>query len=141
MISAQEHKKPSRNVVIVIKTPISRYLSEDIIGVTLYEDRPVQTIVFWASDYSKDYIATKPLHESQRKIRNEREDELRQQYPMLEGGRFFSIDCIENYELIRELTSFGKDLIVLSPDRIRQKVLNHIIEQNRAYEKIITDSK
>lgn len=114
---------------------------EDIIGVTLYEDRPVQTIVFWVSDYSKDYVATKPLHESQRNIRNEREEELRQHYPMLEGGRFFSIDCMENYELIRELTSFGKDLIVLSPDRIRQIVTNHIVEQSRAYEKIFADSK
>ena len=134
----------------VVPLPVKEYIPcdgdlnerfEDIIGVTLYEERPVQTIVFWVSDYSKDYVATKPLHESQRNIRNEREDELRQQYPMLEGGRFFSIECIENYELIRELTSFGKDLIVLSPDHIRQKVVNHIIEQNRAYEKILTGSK
>jgi predicted DNA-binding transcriptional regulator YafY len=134
----------------VVPLPVRKYVPydgdlnerfEDIIGVSLYEDRPVQTIVFWVSDYSKDYVATKPLHESQRNIRNEREEELHQHYPMLEGGRFFSIDCIENYELIRELTSFGKDLIVLSPDHIRQKVLNHIVEQNRAYENILTDSK
>jgi predicted DNA-binding transcriptional regulator YafY len=134
----------------VVPLPVRKYIPydgdlnerfEDIIGVTLYEDRPVQTIVFWVSDYSKDYVATKPLHESQRNIRNECEEELRRQFSMLEGGRFFSIECIENYELIRELTSFGKDLIVLSPDRIRQKVLNHIIEQSRAYEKILTDSK
>ena len=106
---------------------------EDIIGVTLYEDRPVQTIVFWVSDYSKDYVATKPLHESQRNIRNEREEELRQQYPKLEGGRFFSIECIENYELIRELTSFGKDLLVLSPTDIQQKVRDYIASQFQAY--------
>ena len=109
---------------------------EDIIGVTLYEDQPVQTIVFWVSDYSKDYVATKPLHESQRNIRNEREEELRQQYPMLEGGRFFSIDCIENYELIRELTSFGKDLLVLSPNDIQQKVLDHVVSQIQAYQSL-----
>ena len=93
----------------------------------------MQTIVFWVSDYSKDYVVTKPLHESQRNIRNEREEELRQQYPMLEGGRFFSIECIENYELIRELTSFGKDLLVLSPTDIQQKVRDYIASQFQAY--------
>ena len=134
----------------VVPLPVRKYISydgdlkerfEDIIGVTLYEDRPVRTILFWVSDYSKDYVATKPLHESQTFYHDEKDSELRCQYPMLEGGGFFSIKCIENYELIRELTSFGKDLIVLSPDCIRQKVLNHIVEQNRAYKKILTDSK
>ena len=28
---------------------------EDIVGVTLYEDRPIEHIVFWVSDASKDY--------------------------------------------------------------------------------------
>jgi hypothetical protein len=45
---------------------------------------------------------------------------------MLKGGAFFSIECIENYELIRELTSFGKDLIVLSPTNIQQKVKDYV---------------
>lgn len=114
---------------------------EDIIGVSLYDDRPLQTIIFWVSDYSKNYVVTKPLHESQRHYRGEREAELRQQYPMLKGGCFFSIECIENYELIRELTSFGKDLIVLTPDTIRQRVYDHITEHCKAYQNIITDLK
>ena len=110
---------------------------EDIIGVTLYEDRPVQTILFWVSDNSKDYVVTKPLHESQRPHRNEKESELRQQYPMLEGGAFFSIDCVENYELIRELTSFGKDLIVLSPEDIQKKVHDRVESQLKAYKSLL----
>ena len=81
-------------------------------------------------------MATKPLHESQRNIRNEREDEMRRQYPMLEGGRFFSIDCIENYELLRELTSFGKDLLVLSPTGIQQKVKDRVASQFQAYQSL-----
>ena len=28
---------------------------EDIIGITLYEDRPVERILFWVSDKSKNY--------------------------------------------------------------------------------------
>ena len=109
---------------------------EDIIGVSLYDDRPLQTIIFWVSDYSKNYVATKPLHESQRHYRGEREAELRLQYPMLKGGCFFSIECIENYELIRELTSFGKELIVLSPEEIRCRVIERVKEMNQAYNSI-----
>lgn len=114
---------------------------EDIIGVSLYDDRPVQTIHFWVSDYSKGYVETKPLHESQRHYHGEKDADLHRQYPMFKGGAFFSIDCIENYELIRELSSFGKDLIVLSPDNIRHKVFDHVAEQCEAYQNIFYDSK
>ena len=99
---------------------------EDIVGVTLYEDHPVEHIVFWASDASKDYIMTKPIHESQTSIKGEEEKNLQEIYPQLEGGAFFSIDCIPNYELIRELCSFGKDLIVLEPSSMRDEIFNRI---------------
>ena len=89
---------------------------------------------FFLSYFSKDYVATKPLHESQRPYREEGEMELRQQYPKLEGGAFFSIDCIENNEFIRELSSFGKDLLVLSPADIQQKVRDRVAAQFRAYQ-------
>lgn len=110
---------------------------EDIIGVSLYDDRPLQTILFWVSDTSKGYVETKPLHESQRHYHGEKDDALHKQYPMLKGGAFFSIECIENYELIRELTSFGKDLLVLSPADIQQKVCDSIAEQHQAYQALM----
>ena len=106
---------------------------EDIVGVSLYDDRPVQTILFWVSDHSKDYVATKPIHESQKHYRGDKEAEMRRQYPTLEGGAFFTIDCIENYELIRELTSFGADLVVLSPEEVRRSVIQRIEEFYQAY--------
>ncbi len=114
---------------------------EDIVGVTLNEDKDLQTIVFWVSNHSKDYVATKPIHESQRNIRGEREKVLREKYPTLCEGRFFSIDCIENYELIRELTSFGKDLIVLSPQNIVEQVQQRIIEMQNEYAAVFKKDK
>lgn len=108
---------------------------EDIIGVTL-NDGPVLKIVFWVSDSSKDYVETKPLHESQRHVRKVTEDKLRSEYPILVGGRFFRIDCIENYELIRELSSFGKELIVLQPSAIRIKVAMRAAGMIEIYRKI-----
>lgn len=100
---------------------------EDIIGVTLYDNRPIDHIVFWVSDASKDYVKTKPLHESQKYYTGDRDSTLRQQYPSLINGAFFSIDCIQNYELIRELCSFGGNLVVLSPDSIREDIKNRLI--------------
>lgn len=126
----------------VVSLPGHRYVEykgdlnerfDDIVGVTLYEDRHVQTIHFWVSDHSKDYVATKPIHDSQKHYRGEKEAELRRQYPMLEGGAFFTIKCIENYELIRELTSFGADLVVLSPEEVRHSVIQRIEEIYQVY--------
>ena len=99
---------------------------DDIVGVTLNDDSPVYMILFWASDMSKHYISTKPIHESQRKVSTETAERLRNTYKTLVGGEFFRIDCKENYELIRELTSFGEELIVLEPTYIQDKVFERI---------------
>lgn len=109
---------------------------DDIIGVTNYVDEPVQHIVFWTSNSSKDYVKTKPIHGSQRHYTGDKEAALRQQYPALQGGAFFSIDCKYNYELIRELCSFGNGLLVLSPESIQEKVLERISAMMKDYSKI-----
>lgn len=111
---------------------------EDIVGVTLYEDRPMEHIVFWVSDASKDYVMTKPIHESQTSIKGEAENKLREKYSQLDGGAFFSIDCIPNYELIRELCSFGKDLIVFEPSSIQDDIFNRISVMVEEYLRVRT---
>lgn len=119
----------------VTSLPVIKYKScnedlanrfEDIIGVTLYEDKDVEHILFWVSNRSKDYVETKPIHGSQCQYRGEKDAELRRQYTTLNEGAFFSIDCIPNYELIRELCSFGKELVVLSPSSIQDDIFNRI---------------
>ncbi|MBQ5936390.1 MAG: WYL domain-containing protein [Bacteroidaceae bacterium] len=111
---------------------------EDIVGVTLYEDRPIEHVLFWVSDASKEYVITKPIHESQIQYQGEKVQKLHTDYPSLEGGAFFSIDCIRNYELIRELCSFGKDLIVLQPSSIQDEIFNRIREMNDNYTTVRT---
>lgn len=109
---------------------------EDIIGVTLYDDAPINKIYFWVSDFSKDYVETKPIHESQRNIPSEKEKSFREKYPSLVGGKIFRIDCKYNYELIRELSSFGRDLLVLEPSEIQAKVWERISSMYHDYEKL-----
>lgn len=111
---------------------------KDIVGVTLFDDSPLYEIYFWVSDVSNDYVATKPIHESQRTLKlNERKTiELKDKYPELNGGCFYRIDCKENYELIRELASFGKELIVLEPSEIQDKIWERICKMKKEYLKV-----
>ena len=99
---------------------------EDIVGVTLYEERQTEHILCWVNDASKGYVDTKPIHESYTPYKGEKESLLHEQYHQLEGGLFFSIDCIPNFELIRELCSFGGNLVVLSPESIRNEIKNRL---------------
>lgn len=112
---------------------------EDIVGVTFYEDRPVERILFWVSDESKDYVETKPLHASQTLCKGLADQKLRQQYPMLPGGAFFSVDCICNYELIRLLSSFGPELVVLrSESGIEKTIYQKICAMKAFYDRVRT---
>lgn len=109
---------------------------EDVVGVTIYDKEP-EHILFWVSDASKDYVATKAIHGSQTQIKGEAEQNLRSQYPNLDGGAFFTIDCINNYELIRELWSYGKDLLVLySDDNIQNEIFERLSEMTEKYTKL-----
>ena len=107
---------------------------EDIVGVTLYEERSCEHIVCWVNDSSKGYVHTKPIHESYTPYKGEKESELHEEYPCMEGGLFFSIDCIPNFELIRELCSFGGNLVVLSPQPIRQEIKNRLTVHLEKYQ-------
>lgn len=112
---------------------------EDIVGVTFYEDRPVEHILCWVSDTSKGYIDTKPIHGSYTPIKGEKEQQLRAEYPQLEGGMFFTLDCIRNFELIRELCSYGKDLLVLHSDgEVKNEVMKRVKEMNEKYSEVRT---
>lgn len=99
---------------------------EDIIGISYYEGREVQKIIFWVSDKSAPYVNTKPLHGSQTGIKGDKAQAIRDRHAVPAGGALFSIECMENYELIRELCSFGEDLKVISPrpivDAVRQRI-------------------
>ena len=109
---------------------------DDIIGVTLHIGQPVEHIVFWVSDTSKHYVETKPLHDSQIRYKGVQENMYKDEYPMFEGGAFFSIDCVENYELIRELCSFGAELVVLSPRKLNQEITSRVKKMYDRYKRL-----
>ena len=63
---------------------------------------------------------------------------LRMRYSHLKDGCFYTIDCIPNYELIRELCSFGKELLVLEPLSVQNEVFNRIQQMYDDYSCIRT---
>lgn len=107
---------------------------DDIIGVSYYEGSEIHKIIFWVSDKSASYVDTKPLHGSQIRIKGKKEVAIREQYNMPSGGAFFSIECMENYELIRELCSFGGELKVLTPSTIVDSIKQRIQSMAELYQ-------
>lgn len=112
----------------------------DIVGITRTKDAttgqelPIEEILFWVGNSSLEYVRTKDIHPSMRMVRGEQEVELRQRYPSLEAGCYFTIRCIPNYELYRELSSFGNNLIVLSPQSIRDELIKRLRTTLARYE-------
>jgi predicted DNA-binding transcriptional regulator YafY len=81
----------------------------DIIGVTKMGYRK-QNIKLFVEKENAPYVITKPLHSSQTLL-EEHED-----------GIIISIDVIPNYELEKEILSFGEKIIVLSPEKLRLQI-------------------
>ena len=111
---------------------------EDIIGITYHEGEPVEEIIFWASDNVTGYIDTKSIHGTQADFKGKRDTTLRAQCSTLNGGKFYRIRCIRNYELIRELCSYGPDVIVLSPGHIQKAVHDRIQAMMEGYANLRT---
>lgn len=75
----------------------------DIVGVTKPDNSKLENIEFETSYLPSRYLETRPIHPSQRLVRQE-------------NNRFvFSLHVILNYELVNELLRFGGDLKVLGP--------------------------
>lgn len=83
---------------------------QDTIGVSKMPNQQAQTIVFKVNKEHSPYVITKPLHASQKILREETD------------GTVFSIEVIWNFELERELFGFAEQLKVISPRRLAGKI-------------------
>lgn len=109
---------------------------DDIVGVTLFKDKPTEDILLWVNEEGYQYVKTKPLHGSQRDVKGEEDKAVRDRYPALQGGRFFRLQCILNYELEQLLMSKMDQLVVLEPDTLKDSLINRIKEMDSLYSSI-----
>lgn len=82
---------------------------DDVIGVSIPPEGKLERIIFRMSTSRVHHVITKPLHLSQKRLRNL-------------GDNLFEISVIPNPELFSVLLSFGKDLEVLEPESIRNEM-------------------
>lgn len=109
---------------------------DDIVGVTLFKDKPTEDILLWVNEEGFQYVKTKPLHGSQRDVKGEEDKTLREKYPALQGGRFFRLQCILNYELEQLLMSKMNQLVVLEPATLKDSLINRIKKMDSLYSSI-----
>ena len=101
---------------------------DEIIGVTLRKDVPIEEIYFAVHKDSLPYIQTKFIHTSQIQLEGEWEDAFRYRYPRLTDWTFFSIECRPNTELYARFASYGKNIMLIEPAYMR----NHLEELLRS---------
>jgi predicted DNA-binding transcriptional regulator YafY len=109
---------------------------DDIVGVTLFKDKPTEEILLWVNEEGFQYVKTKPLHGSQRDVKGEEDKTMREKYPALQGGRFFRLQCILNYELEQLLMSKMNQLVVLEPATLKDSLINRIKKMDSLYSSI-----
>ena len=109
---------------------------DDIVGVTLFKDKPTEDILLWVNEEGFQYVKTKPLHGSQRDVKGEEDKTMREKYPALQGGRFFRLQCILNYELEQLLMSNMNQLVVLEPATLKDSLINRIKKMDSLYSSI-----
>jgi len=110
---------------------------DDMIGVSKKDDEGPQKIIFWASKKECTYLDGKPIHASQKMLKKKNADEMRQKYRIPEdGGNFFSINCIVNFELKRELASKFGERLVLEPESLRNEIFDDVKKMMIRYGKL-----
>jgi len=111
----------------------------DVVGMTVPEDREVETIILKALNY-KDYmyLKTKPLHLSQQEVYRDLQGNLHpyrdQQVDHCNNNEWlFTIHVKWNFELKAKILGYGKGLLVESESNFVQDVKEEIAEMARNY--------
>lgn len=96
---------------------------DNVVGVSVNPDEPVQTVHIWVDKEQLPYTLSKPIHQSQRVV-EERED----------GSAVIAIEVIPNFELHQLLLSFGDRIEVLSPQPLREEIYARIKNNLQKYQ-------
>ena len=94
---------------------------DDIIGVTKPEGVEPEIIKLKFSERRINYVLTKPLHGTQKRDKND------------ESNLTIEIELIPNPEFYQMLLSFGGDVEVIAPAKVRDEMKEKIIRMNEIY--------
>lgn len=109
-----------------IEDYIEDYFSE-IIGVDNVPTLPVSDIRFAVKKTAVNRLMDNPLHESMTQLKGV-------ECP-LPGYQMFRMQVKFNMELMRKILQMGSEIIILSPEKLRKKVMKEIRKSMMMYEK------
>ena len=97
---------------------------EDIIGLTFYEEEPLQDkIILAVKESFHGYVETSPLHGSQVRLRAEEQMEMHAKYPALDEYAFYKLSLRLNREFYSTVYRLCPEVIIVSPEEIRDKMV------------------
>jgi predicted DNA-binding transcriptional regulator YafY len=102
---------------------------KDVIGVTVEPGKRATEINLWINNKTAPYILTKPLHSSQKMVKE------------TGNGVIISLYVQHNYELEKEILSFGENVKVLFPSSLKQTIKKRIENLFDNYITEITDKQ
>lgn len=95
---------------------------KDVIGVSVSEGLEKEEVQLHVNHTHAPYVLTKPIHHSQKMIGKN------------DDGVIISIQVQLNFELEKEILGFGDGVKVLSPQRLRSRIKNRLINAVELYE-------
>lgn len=99
---------------------------DDIIGITWRKEEELTEIILAVRDSFTGYFETKPMHGSQFKFPTSRQEELHDRYDAFDGYTFYGLNLKPNRELINSIFRNGKDVILVSPSKIRKEMIQEM---------------
>lgn len=102
---------------------------EDIIGITWLNEEELTEILLAVKNSYIGYVDTKPLHGSQVKYSAEDQVMLHGKYGALDGYTFYSLHVKPNRELYNTIYRNGDNVILISPARIRERMIQELSEE------------
>lgn len=100
---------------------------KDVIGVSVSRNVVPQEVILYINHRHAPYILTKPMHPSQQVIK-------RDHY-----GVTISLKVQPNFELEKEILSYGEDVRVLAPNRLKRKIRERLENATENYQSELTD--
>jgi predicted DNA-binding transcriptional regulator YafY len=94
---------------------------DEMIGVSKDTRTSPQTVKIWVSASSWPYIKTKPLHGTQKIVKEDK------------TGAVITIEVYLNYELEQILMSYGENVKVLAPEEFRERIKQRLTEAANHY--------
>ena len=102
----------------------AEHFFDDVIGVSKHINSTPRKIKFWVTAEQSKYIKTKPIHRSQRLIKENPEDR----------SCIFSIDVVINYEMYSVFMSYGPGVKIIYPRNAMKYMRDKLTEALELYE-------